>query len=489
VDALAAAMTTEYKSIQEAGLKLQVDCPDLAMARHTRFAQKSLAEFKKAAAFQVKALNTALEGLDCSRMRMHVCWGNYPGPHHHDVALADIAEIIVSASPKFISIEACNPAHAHEYEVWKNVKVPADKVLMPGVLDTTTSHIEHPRLVAQRLQAYARAVGGMDRIMACTDCGFSTVAGAQNLTPDIVYSKIASMVKGAASVADITRKIVANFDDMEELDVALLDAFMPDHKRTTTLLMGRIVTNPFAEANLGTSYGYSMTYNTMVSGKGNALHRHPSNEIFVPLDAPFEFTYGNFGQHKVTLRAGDAIAVPPGINHTYKNASGDQECALGRILTVLPGKPSITWAPHVVTQAREMGASCTDSGILLPSDGSRPEGMGLMEAAPTPLIEATAEEGKNWMVLSDSGQTLKFESGDGWLELSWLHMNRGQVAEFDPREDIVAVVICGSVCCGEQLQVLDTVKQPSFFSASQDSMVLLIKSTLPHGMDFTFDPH
>jgi len=357
------------------------------------------------------------------------------------------------------------------------------------VLDTTTPHIEHPRLVAQRLQAYARAIGGMDRIMACTDCGFSTVAGALNLTPDIVYSKIASMVKGAASVADSPSKIVAKFADMVELDVALLDAFMPDHKRTTTLLMGRIVTNPFAEANLGTSYGYSMTYNTMVSGKGNALHRHPSTEIFVPLDAPFEFTYGNFGQHKVTLRAGDAIAVPPGINHTYKNASGDQEGALGRILTVLPGKPSITWAPHVVTQAREMGASCTDSGILLPSDGSRPEGMGLMEAAPTPLIEATAEEGKNWMVLSDSGQTLKFESGDGWLELSWLHMNRGQVAEFDPREDIVAVVICGSVCCGEQLQVLDTVKQPSFFSASQDSMVLLIKSTLPHGMDFTFDPH
>jgi len=417
---------------------------------------------------------------------MHVCWGNYPGPHHHDVALADIAEIVVSAAPKFISIEACNPGHAHEHEVWRNVKVPADKVLMPGVLDTTTLHIEHPRLVAHRLQAYARAVGGMDRLMACTDCGFSTVAGALNLTPDIVYAKIESMVRGAASVADSPSKTVAKFADMVELDVALLDAFMPGHKRTTTLLMGRIVTNPFAEPHLGSSYGYSMTYNTMVSGKGNALHRHPNIEIFVPMDAPFEFTYGNLGQHKVTLRAGDAVAIPAGINHTYKNASGDHAGALGRILTVLPGRPAITWAPHVVANAREMGATCTDSGILLPSDGSRPEAMSLMEAAPTPMIDATAEDGKDFVVPSDSGRKMRIELTDGWLELSWLHLSRGQVAEFDPREDIVAVVIRGSVCCGEYLQALDTVKQPSFFSASQDSMVLLIKSSLPHGMDFTF---
>jgi len=356
---------------------------------------------------------------------------------------------------------------------------------MPGVLDTTTSHIEHPRLVAQRLQAYSRAVGGMDRIMACTDCGFSTVAGALNLTPDIVYSKIASMVKGAASVADSTSKVVARFADMDELDVALLDAFMPEHERTTTLLMGRIVTNPFAEPHLGNSYGYSMTYNTMVSGKGNALHRHPSTEIFVPLDKPFAFTYGNLGQHRVTLRPGDAIAVPPGINHTYQNASEDE----GRILTVLPGKPSITWAPEVIVRAREMGASCTDSGILVPKDGPRPEAMVLMEAAPTPLVDVTAEEGLEWVIPNDTGEKLRYVTCDGVLELSWLHLKRGQVTEFDPREDIVGVVIRGSVCCGEHLKVLDAVKQPSFFSASQDSMVLLIKSTLPHGMDFNFDPH
>jgi len=156
---------------------------------------------------------------------------------------------------------------------------------------------------------------------------------------------------------------------------------------------------------------------------------------------------------------------------------------------VLPRKPSITWDPDVVVRAREMGASCTDSGILVSKDGPRPEAMGLMEAAPTPTIEATAEEGLSWVTPSDTGEKLRFESCDGVLELSWLHLSRGQVAEFDPREDIVGVVIRGSVCCGEHLKVLEAVKQPSFFSASQDSIVLLIKSTLPHGMDFTFDPH
>lgn len=201
VRALAAAMKTEYKAIHEAGFRLQVDCPDLAMGRHTRFKEASLEEFQTAARLHVEAMNESLKDLDNSKVRMHVCWGNYPGPHHHDVALADIAEIVMSASPKYISIEACNPGHAHEYEVWNNVKIPADKVLMPGVLDTTTAHIEHPRLVAQRLEAYAKAVGGMDRVLACTDCGFSTAAGALNLTEDIVYMKMASMVKGAATLA------------------------------------------------------------------------------------------------------------------------------------------------------------------------------------------------------------------------------------------------------------------------------------------------
>lgn len=200
VAALGAAMKTEYEMIAAAGLCLQVDCPDLAMGRHTRFKALSLAEFQKAARVNVEVMNAAVASIPPESMRMHVCWGNYPGPHHHDVPLAEIISIVLEAKPKYLSIEACNPGHGHEWEVFKDVALPADKVLMPGVLDTTTSHIEHPRLIAQRLMNYVRLVGA-DRVMACTDCGFSTAAGALNVPTDIVYAKLAAMVKGAA-IAD-----------------------------------------------------------------------------------------------------------------------------------------------------------------------------------------------------------------------------------------------------------------------------------------------
>ena len=131
----------------------------------------------QAAATNVRVMNEALVGIPADRMRMHVCWGNYPGPHHHDVALKDIIHIVLDAKPKYLSIEACNPGHGHEWEVFETVSLPEDKVLMPGVLDTTTSHIEHPRLIAQRLMNFVRLVG-VDRVVACTDCGFSTAAGA-----------------------------------------------------------------------------------------------------------------------------------------------------------------------------------------------------------------------------------------------------------------------------------------------------------------------
>jgi len=205
IEALAAAMKTEYHAIVEAGLKLQVDCPDLGMGRHTRFSKCTIPEFREAAKCHVKYLNGALQGLDKSRTRMHVCWGNYPGPHHHDIPLAEIADIVVTAYPQYISIEACNPGHAHEHEVWKSFKVPKDKVFMPGVVDTTTSHIEHPRLVAQRLEAYARTFG-TKRVIACTDCGFGTAAGANNLTEDIVWQKMKTMVTGAKSVGKKAEK-------------------------------------------------------------------------------------------------------------------------------------------------------------------------------------------------------------------------------------------------------------------------------------------
>merc|ERR1719229_1386527 len=160
VSALGKAMAVEYKTIQEAGLLLQLDCPDLGMGRHTRHKDKTLEEFKKVAKWHVKVLNEAVASLDTSRLRMHMCWGNYPGPHDHDVPLKEIANIVLAARPELLSIEACNPGHAHEHEVWgkENVNVPDKKVFLPGVIDTTSSHVEHPELVKQRLRQYVVAL-------------------------------------------------------------------------------------------------------------------------------------------------------------------------------------------------------------------------------------------------------------------------------------------------------------------------------------------
>ncbi|CAJ1339496.1 unnamed protein product [Effrenium voratum] len=430
IDALGAAMATEYRAIQEAGFKLQVDCPDLAMGRHTRFAQKPLSEFLKAAKYHVQVMNQALDGLDCSNIRMHVCWGNSPGPH--DVALADIAELVLSAKPRFISIEACNPGHAHEHEVWKTVKVPADKVLMPGVLDTTTAHVEHHRLVTQRLQAYAMS-GGC--VMACTDCGF-----ADPKLKDVAYSKMASMAKGAAALA-AEPYAVARCKDMA-LDVAL-SAASPGEP--STMVLGRLAN--LREPMIPGSYGYTMNYNTTALGKGSALQPRSNVAIFVPLDGPYEFAYGSKGQHKVTLRAGDLIVVPAGVNHSYKSTEENQS----RILAILPGRPSGT--------------------------GDEPE---------VPFKEATAEDGKGYVLAHDSSCRYLMSSCDGSLEFSWLRLARGKIQEL-PSSETVAVVLKGVVCCGERLGPLDVVKQPAFLSAAQDSLVLLIKSSLPHDMDFNFD--
>merc|ERR1712151_1267455 len=150
--------------------------------------------------------NEALVNIPAERSRTHVCWGNYPGPHHHDVPLADIIDVVLTAKPKYLSVEACNPGHAHEWEVFQSVAWPQDKVIMPGVLDTTTSHIEHPRLVAQRLMNYVRLVGGAQNVMACTDCGFSTAAGAMNVPTEIVYAKLQSMVKGARIAEEMAKE-------------------------------------------------------------------------------------------------------------------------------------------------------------------------------------------------------------------------------------------------------------------------------------------
>jgi len=221
IRALGKAMKTEYECIAAAGFSLQVDCPDLAMGRHTALKEQSLDEFKKTAALHVEVLNEALVNIPAERCRVHVCWGNYPGPHDADVPLAEIAPTLMSVKPRFISLEACNPGHAHEWEVFKTVKLPEDKVLLPGVLDTTTAHIEHPRLVAQRLLNYVNLVG-MECVMACTDCGFSTAAGAVNVPEELVWKKMRSMVEGAkiavreATGGSVTRKLTEELEAIEE---------------------------------------------------------------------------------------------------------------------------------------------------------------------------------------------------------------------------------------------------------------------------------
>ena len=205
IKALGKAMKTEYEAIYAAGLMLQVDCPDLAMGRHSKFKNKTIGEFQSIAEVHIEVMNTALTNIPADGIRMHVCWGNYPGPHHHDVPLADIVHLVLTAKPKYLSIEACNPGHGHEWEVFQTVKLPVGKVLMPGVLDTTTSHIEHPRLVAQRLMNYIRLVG-KDSVMASTDCGFSTAAGAMNIPTEIVYAKLQAMVKGARVAEEMIKQ-------------------------------------------------------------------------------------------------------------------------------------------------------------------------------------------------------------------------------------------------------------------------------------------
>lgn len=194
--ALAAVMKVEYEMIVGAGLLLQVDCPDLAMGRHIRFRDEDTATFKKAAQAQVEALNAALENVPADRVRMHLCWGNYEGPHHHDIDLHEIIDIALAAKPQAIQFEGANPRHQHEWAVWADAKIPDDKILIPGALDTTTNFIEHPHLVAERIERYSRIVG-RERVIAGTDCGFGTFAGFGAVHPDIAYAKLESLAEGA----------------------------------------------------------------------------------------------------------------------------------------------------------------------------------------------------------------------------------------------------------------------------------------------------
>jgi 5-methyltetrahydropteroyltriglutamate--homocysteine methyltransferase len=194
--ALADAMKYEYQAIVSSGLLLQVDCPDLAMGRHIQFPEATLTEFRHLAAQHVEILNYALSGLPPERVRMHVCWGNTASPHHRDVPLADIIDIVLTAQAGSISLEGANPRHAHEWALFEEVKLPDGKILVPGVIDSTTNYIEHPELVAQRICNYARVVG-TENVIAGTDCGLSSSVATMMVDPDIAWAKLESLVEGA----------------------------------------------------------------------------------------------------------------------------------------------------------------------------------------------------------------------------------------------------------------------------------------------------
>ena len=197
LNALAEAMRPEYEAIVAAGFILQLDCPDLGLGRHMMFKDKTESEYIRLAHQHVDALNTALRNIPAERVRMHICWGNYEGPHHCDVPMEIVLPIALRAKPQALLFESSNPRHAHEWTVFRDSKIPAEKILVPGVLDSVTNFIEHPLLVAERIERFANIVG-RDRVIAGTDCGFSTFAGFGNVDAEIVYAKLHALAEGAA---------------------------------------------------------------------------------------------------------------------------------------------------------------------------------------------------------------------------------------------------------------------------------------------------
>jgi len=198
LEAVAEGMRAEYEGLVQAGLLIQVDAPDMAMGRHTMYRDRTEADFVRLAARHIEVLNHALRNVPADRIRMHVCWGNYEGPHTHDVPMEKLLPVVMKAKPQAILFEAANPRHAHEWKVFQDFRslLPEDKLLVPGVLGTTTNYVEHPELVAERLERFAGVVG-RERVLAGTDCGFGTFAGFGPVDPDIVWLKLASLVQGA----------------------------------------------------------------------------------------------------------------------------------------------------------------------------------------------------------------------------------------------------------------------------------------------------
>lgn len=201
LEAVADAMRAEYELITSSGVLVQIDAPDLAMGRHTMYRHDSVDEFLDSAARHIEVLNHALRNIPADRVRMHVCWGNYEGPHHHDVPLELLLPVVLKAKVQGLLIEGANPRHEHEWAVFRDQHLPDDKVLIPGVISSTTNYIEHPLLVAERLCRYADVIG-RERVMAGTDCGFGTFAGFGPVDPDVAYLKLKSLAEGAAIASD-----------------------------------------------------------------------------------------------------------------------------------------------------------------------------------------------------------------------------------------------------------------------------------------------
>ncbi len=198
--AIAEAMRAEYEAVADSGAVLQLDCPDLAMGRHTVYADLDLADFRRRIELNIEALNHGVRNIAAEQLRLHLCWGNYPGPHHHDVALADLIDLVWKAKPQTVLFEAANPRHAHEWAALEDVEIPDDRILCPGVIEPQSNYIEHPELVAQRIERYGRLVG-RERLMAGVDCGFSVHIGLQGIDPDVMWAKLSSLAEGAALAA------------------------------------------------------------------------------------------------------------------------------------------------------------------------------------------------------------------------------------------------------------------------------------------------
>ena len=196
LQAMADVMRDEYEAIVDAGFLLQVDCPDLAMGRNAEFSELTNEEFKRVAEMHVEVLNGALSGIAPDRMRMHVCWGNYEGPHNHDIPLREVAPIILKARPSALCLEGSNPRHAHEWRVWEDIALPDEKIIITGCLDTTTNFVEHPELVAERIVRYAQTIG-RERVIAGVDCGFGTMVGLEGVEASVAWAKLRSLVEGA----------------------------------------------------------------------------------------------------------------------------------------------------------------------------------------------------------------------------------------------------------------------------------------------------